>query len=86
MKLVADLAVKEGVMAEDQAKRIEKILLDYGMPTTIPKEFDREKILSYLEVDKKVEAGKIVFVIPDRIGHTIVTSDVARENVEAVVA
>lgn len=85
MKLVADLGVKEGVLAQRDAIRIEEILVEYGMPITIPQEYNKENILSYLEVDKKVEAGKIVFVLPDRIGHTIVTSDVARENIEAVV-
>lgn len=86
MKLVADLGVREGVLAPKDAARIEEILVDYGMPITIPEKYNRENILSYLEIDKKVEAGKIIFVVPDRIGHTIVTGDVARENIEAVVA
>lgn len=86
MKLVADLGVKEGVLSPADAQRIENILVDYGMPIEIPNTYSRENILSYLEVDKKVESGKVVFVVPDKIGHTIVTSDVARDNVEAVVA
>ena len=39
------------------------------------------EIMNTMWFDKKVKAGKIRFVLPDRIGHVVVRDDVPAERV-----
>ncbi len=50
----------------------EKIQIPYrNFALKLPKEYTREKLLQMMQRDKKKEAGKIRFVLIDRIGHAI---------------
>lgn len=46
------------------------------LPTRLPANIDLDAILSSLQADKKVEAGKVRFVLPTQIGAAIVTDQV----------
>ncbi len=55
-------------------------LLDYvGLPTSCPA-FDVEKALAAMFADKKVKGGKIRLILPTKIGHAEIVSDVARSS------
>ena len=41
----------------------------YGLATDLPDDLDREELLSLMWRDKKVQSGKLVFILPDRIGN-----------------
>jgi len=47
-----------------------------GLPTQIPATADTKAILDSLQTDKKVEAGRVRFVLPTQLGQAIVTDDV----------
>ena len=51
-----------------------------GLPMRLPK-LDREKILAAMMHDKKVEHGRLRLVLPDRLGHVELVSDVSPEDV-----
>jgi len=86
MRAAADLAVRCGHLEPREAEKIKQLLLSYGLPVTIPEELDREAISGFLQTDKKNVAGRIFFVLPTAIGKVIVTSEVAPEDIDAVLA
>ncbi len=54
--------------SEPEAKRQNKLLEKARLPLTIPPQLDKQAIIAALQNDKKVQAGKMRFVIPTEIG------------------
>jgi 3-dehydroquinate synthase len=77
MALAARLSQKLGLMGQDEVRRVDVILAAAGLPARPPAlGFDR-----YLELmghDKKVEGGRIHFILLKRIGEAFVSADVSR--------
>ena len=84
MVAAARLAVSLGLFAEADAGRIERLLARIGLPTGGMR-LDVDEILASTAGDKKVQAGKVRFVLPDRIGHVIIRADVPPDKVRAAV-
>ncbi|WP_457574268.1 3-dehydroquinate synthase [Desulfolithobacter sp.] len=84
MCAAADLAVRTGLLGEDEARDIRDLIAAYGMPTTIPPELDREEIKKFLLTDKKTVGGRVFFVLPKGIGEVVVTDQVRPADVDAV--
>lgn len=59
-----------------------KLLEAFGLPTAAPN-LDREKILEAMRRDKKVQHGKLKFVLPNRLGHVEAVGDIDEKEVEA---
>lgn len=66
MVIAADLAVEKGLLARDQADRLERLLARFGLPTRV--ELDGEAIAEALSKDKKRFGGVINAILLDRIG------------------
>ncbi len=56
-----------------------------GLPTRAP-HLDRRKILSTMMHDKKVEHGKLRFILPSRMGHVELVEDIDPGDVKAALA
>ncbi|HEB50689.1 MAG TPA: 3-dehydroquinate synthase [Desulfobulbus sp.] len=84
MRAAADLAVRSGLLAEEDAARIRSLLEAYGMPVKVPPELDRSEIRSYLQTDKKTVSGRVFFVLPEVIGRVCITDDVRAADIDAV--
>jgi 3-dehydroquinate synthetase len=56
-------------------ERARALIRRAGLPDAAP-DLGAEKYIDYMGVDKKVEAGKIRFVLLRRIGEAFVTGDV----------
>jgi len=86
--IVAACAIsnKKAGLASQERDAIVDLLAQFGLPTRLPKNIAREKILEALKFDKKFERGKIRFVVLPRIGSArviaAVTSGDIREAVE----
>ena len=59
-----------------QRERVEKLILNAGLPTTIPGEISTDLTISKLTMDKKKAGKTINFVLLKKIGEPIVTGDV----------
>ncbi|MEI8371723.1 MAG: 3-dehydroquinate synthase [Planctomycetota bacterium] len=55
-----------------------------GLPTKIPK-LDRAKILATMMHDKKVEHGKLRFILPTRMGHVELVGGIEPSDVKAAI-
>ena len=84
MVAVTELAVLKGILDQREKERIEKLIDAFGLPVSIPQEYDRAAIKQYLLTDKKIVGGKVFFVLPTKIGKVIITDEVEPELIEKV--
>ncbi|MBI5938427.1 MAG: 3-dehydroquinate synthase [Betaproteobacteria bacterium] len=73
--LAADLSRRMGLISAADAERIDKLMQRAKLPTVAPN-LGAEAYLNYMGVDKKVEAGKMRFVLFRQVGEAFVTGDV----------
>ncbi len=87
MVAVSRIAVMKGLFPQEGSDRIRRLLERLRLPVTIGREFEAERLLGFLRHDKKAQAGKVHFVLPVRIGETLITPEVTdAEVVEAIEA
>lgn len=84
MVAASRLAVSLGMFDESDAARIERLLKRIGLPTG-ELALDVDAVLASTAGDKKVKAGRVRFVLPDRLGHVVIKDDVPPEKVRAAV-
>ncbi len=75
--MAADLSARMAWLNSAEVKRIEQILVSARLPTRAPAHMDYATFMQYMAVDKKVQQGRIRFVLLKRIGEAIVTADYA---------
>ncbi|QDT76110.1 3-dehydroquinate synthase [Lacipirellula limnantheis] len=85
MRCAMQLAVRLGRVAEADFERQESLLEALGLLVD-PLEADGDEVLRLMYRDKKVAAGKLRFVLPDRIGHVELVADVPEADVLAALA
>ncbi|MGC4033813.1 MAG: 3-dehydroquinate synthase [Tepidisphaeraceae bacterium] len=68
-------AVEIGILKDSHADKIKKLLDRVGLPTG-RMTLDVDAIYDAMYSDKKVKAGKLRLVLPDRIGHVVIRDDV----------
>jgi 3-dehydroquinate synthase len=85
MMCAARLAERMGRVDEAFIERQRKLLEGLGMALDVP-DVDRDELIEFMFRDKKVERGKLRFVLPTRLGHVELVRDVANEDVLASMA
>ncbi len=80
MVCAAKLSVALGRIDQSIADRQFELLQGIGLPTRTP-EIDLEKAIQAMGRDKKVEHGKLRFILPSRIGHVELVGDVSKEQI-----
>jgi 3-dehydroquinate synthase len=79
------ISMKKAGLPADQRAAIVDLLGLFGLPTRVPSNFPRKKILDALKFDKKFEGGKIRFVVTPRIGIAYLADNVRLDDIcEAV--
>ncbi|TNF53053.1 3-dehydroquinate synthase [bacterium] len=84
MCYAADLAVRLGMLPNKDAARIKKLVDLYALPTSIPGNINVPDIMSAMEIDKKVQSGRLRFVLPESIGRVKIVEDVDRKIIKEV--
>lgn len=80
--LAADLSHRLGWLSETDVARIRNLLQRAGLPDTAPA-LGEKVYLDLMGLDKKVEGGKIRFVLLRRIGEGVVTGDIPATHLSA---
>ncbi len=87
MEAAAHIAVALGVLAPEAAARQRALLLACGLPISCP-DLAFDALLEAMSRDKKVQSGRMRWILPTGIGQAIVSSDVplslVQQAVEAV--
>jgi 3-dehydroquinate synthase len=84
MVLAARLSQRLGLITVQDAARVRALLVSAGLPVAAP-EFGLERYLDLMGHDKKVEGGRIRFILLKRIGEAFVSDEVPRAALADVV-
>jgi 3-dehydroquinate synthase len=79
------IAEEMGMLKKEARDKIEHLIGKTGLPGRIGVELGVDGIIQILSLDKKVRAGKVGFVLPERIGKVVVRNDVPEDIVRDVV-
>ncbi|QKF81777.1 3-dehydroquinate synthase [Halarcobacter ebronensis] len=80
MVMANELAVKVGLMSEDEAFRVKKVLEKYDIPTKY-KIKDVEDFYEHFFLDKKSLDNRIKFIVPKGIGDCEITDKISKDIV-----
>jgi len=86
MVLAAKMSQRLGWMDADSVARVETILKAMHLPTVIPQGLTPEQMLELMQVDKKVQAGKIRLILMKGIGQSLVVDDYPAEVLKQTLA
>jgi 3-dehydroquinate synthase len=79
------ISIKRAGLPVDQRAAIVDLLARFGLPTHLPQNFPRKKVLGTVKFDKKFEGGKIRFVVASRIGGAYVADNVTLNDIHEAV-
>jgi 3-dehydroquinate synthase len=81
------VSIKRAGFPPRQRDAVFDVLQRFDLPTCLPKNFPRNKIISAVKFDKKFQSGKIRFVVTPHIGAAYLATDVTLNDIlEAVAA
>jgi 3-dehydroquinate synthase len=76
--MAAELSRLLNMISKNDVERIRALYLRAGLPVQAP-DLGMERYLRLMELDKKVEGGRMRFVLLKRIGEAAVHSDIPGE-------
>jgi 3-dehydroquinate synthase len=82
MMCAARLAERLGRVDAAFVERQRKLLEAFGLPLGVP-DVDRDELIELMYHDKKVERGKLRFVLPSRMGHVELVNNVGTNDILA---
>ena len=80
------VSIKRAGLPTRQRDAIVDVLQRFELPTCLPKNFPRNKIVSAVKFDKKFQSGKIRFVVTPKIGTAYLTTDVTLQDIREAVS
>lgn len=83
MVMANQLAVSLGLLSEDEAKRIKKLLEKFDLPTTYTIN-DVEYFYEMFFLDKKSHDNNITFILPRGLGDVVLKNDITKNDVVKV--
>ncbi|HET6441405.1 MAG TPA: 3-dehydroquinate synthase [Phycisphaerae bacterium] len=83
MMAEARLAERRGLVGRAVVERQKALLERFGLPVSLPTGADAERCLAIMRHDKKAEAGRLRFVLPEAIGSVRVVEDVTDDEIRA---
>lgn len=78
----AELAQLLNIIPINDVLRINKLVNSCGLPNILPKDISKEEIISAMYLDKKAVAGKLKFVLPEKIGKVRIEKNVSEEALQ----
>jgi 3-dehydroquinate synthase len=83
--LASRLAAKHKLISEKEACSIIDLISEYGLPTTVKKPIKLNAILNSMLLDKKVENGKLKFILPyGSIGQVKIVNNIGLKEVRSL--
>ena len=79
------IGVKLGMWTEKATKQQEQLIQKSALPITIPNTLKSNEIIDSLQLDKKVKAGKIRFILPTNIGQVKISDSVSSVVIKTVI-
>lgn len=80
MLCASRLAERRGMVDPSITRRQHELLAAFGLPTTVP-DLPHDEVQKLMWHDKKVQDGRLRFVLPTRIGAVVLVQDARSEDV-----
>ncbi|MDP9254385.1 MAG: 3-dehydroquinate synthase [Verrucomicrobiota bacterium] len=80
-----NVSVQKAGLPEAQRTKIIALLEKFSLPTHLPQNISRDKILRALPFDKKFERGQVRFIVTPAIGSARIASDVTLDEIRETV-
>jgi 3-dehydroquinate synthase len=80
-----EISVRKAGLSETERDRILTTLRAFDLPTRLPADFPRERILEAIRFDKKFERQEVRFVVTPAIGSARVAMDVTMKDLAAAI-
>ena len=84
--LASAVATKMNWLEASEFSRIENLLQTFDLPTVAPSDMAYDDFIRHMKHDKKVQAGRLFFVIPKGIGKAVVTNEISEEVLRAILS
>ena len=78
MVYASRLAYKTGLCDAAVPEQVENLIRSYGLPTNLSalsRKPSVAELMDTMQIDKKAEGGKVNFVLPKKIGETVITKE-----------
>ena len=86
MVAACDISTKRAGLSSPERDDVFALLKRFQLPTQLPAEVDRERVVAAVVHDKKFLGGKIRFVVTPRIGEAHLSNDVTMEDIREGIA
>lgn len=80
-----EVSVRKAGLSEAERARIIETLQSFELPTRLPADFPKKRILEAIRFDKKFAQSQVRFVVVPAIGSARLSSDVTMADIEAAV-
>ena len=84
MVMATELAVSRGDVSAAERDRIIALLSAFDLPVTPPAHMKIADFMPYMKTDKKVQAGKMRFIVPTALGQSAIVDDVTEQELMAL--
>ena len=81
MVAACEISRRKAGLSETERQEIMRTLEAFDLPTRLPANFPREKIIEAIQFDKKFEREEVRFVVTPAIGSARVAADVTMEDI-----
>ncbi len=81
MVAVSRISASRGLLDWQDVERLVRLIERFDLPVKVPEELERQAIIENLKRDKKVQDGKVHFVLANGIGDTLIVDDVSDSEV-----
>ncbi|MFO8013450.1 MAG: 3-dehydroquinate synthase [Phycisphaerae bacterium] len=82
----ARIAERRGLLAPEAARRQRDLLDRFGLPVALEEAPEVDRVLALIRHDKKAEAGRLRFVLPEAVGSVCQTDDVTDDEIRDALA
>ncbi len=84
MLFAAEMSMKSGLLAQNDLQRLHKLISALCLPARMDRKIDVEKVMKFMNIDKKSRDGKLRLVLPTGIGSGFVSDDAKIHDIKAI--
>ena len=82
MYMEAKLSHQLGLINNEEVLRIKALISSYELPSEMPGEIEISDLIETMQIDKKTVAGKMHFVLPEKVGSVKIHREIAAEEIK----
>jgi len=84
MVMACRVAVSRGDLTAAELERISALLSAFELPVAAPAQMTIADFMPYMKTDKKVQAGKMRFILPTALGQSAIVDDVTEQELMVI--